>query len=67
MDYFESLPEVADPPNHEEWEFIVRNTDSCGAIALRLHALYCLGCGNLQWLEYVALAERVLHERCIRF
>jgi hypothetical protein len=67
MNDLEILPEVTGPPSHEEWEFMVRNSDSQGAIALRLHALYCLGRGNTQWLEYVVLAERVMHERCIRF
>jgi hypothetical protein len=67
MNETDRLPEVTDPPSREEWEFMMRNTDSRGAISLRLHALYRLSRGNMRWLEYISLAERVMHERCIRF
>lgn len=67
MNDLENLPRAPDPPMLEMWESMVRNSSSEAAIALRYHALYCLGMGNMQWLEYVALAERVMHERCIRF
>ena len=67
MNDLESFHTAPDPPPLAMWESMVRNSGSEAATALRYHALYCLGMGNTQWLEYVVLAERVMHERCIRF
>ena len=58
MNDLESLLTTHDPLQLAMWESIERNSSSEAATALRYHALYRLGIGHTQWLDYVALAER---------
>jgi hypothetical protein len=63
LDFF-ATPE---PPSLEKWESMLRFANANIVIALHQHALRKATSGDLEWVEHIALAERVMHRRCIRF